>query len=169
MTAETHLVCINHPKRETAVCCSKCGCPICTSCMIQTPVGMRCRQCAGLRKLPQHQVGSGLLLRSGAAGLTVSTATWLAVGVIPYLRFFLAIFVGFAVGEVMTRAARRRSNRVLEAVAVAAVIAGWVIAEAVYGSTNRALLSALISQPTVVVSALIPLAIASFVAVVKLR
>lgn len=137
--------------------------------MIQTPVGMRCRQCAGLRKLPQYQVGSVLLIRSGLAGLVVSTIAWLVVGVIPYLRFFLAIFVGFAVGEVMSRAARRRGNHLLEAVAVMAVIVGWAIAESVYGYASRGLLTAMSSQPSFVISAILPLAIAGFVAVVKLR
>lgn len=169
MNAEAQLVCVNHPKRETAVRCSKCGRPICTSCMIQTPVGMRCRQCAGLRKLPQYQVGPGLLVRSGLAGLVVSALAWLAAGVIPYLRFFLAIFVGFAVGEVMSRAARRRGNHVLEAVAVVAVVAGWVIAEAVYGFKTGPLLTTIASQPSFVISAIVPLAIAGFVAVIKLR
>lgn len=137
--------------------------------MIQTPVGMRCRECAGLRKLPQYQIGPGLLLRSGAAGLLAATATWLVVDVIPYLRFFLAIFVGFAVGEVMSRAARRRGNHVLEALAVVAVVAGWVIAEAVYGRVSRALLGAIASQPSFLMSMLLPLVIACFVAVIKLR
>jgi hypothetical protein len=137
--------------------------------MIQTPVGMRCRQCAGLRKLPQYQVGAGLLLRSAAVGLITSAAAWLLVGVIPYLRFFLAIFVGFAVGEVMSRAARRRGNHVLEAVAVVVVIVGWIVAEVLYGRVSPGLLGALASQPTFVMSTVVPLVIAGFVAVVKLR
>jgi hypothetical protein len=136
--------------------------------MIETPVGMRCRQCAGLRRLPQYQIGPVLLLRSWAAGLVASTAVWLAISVIPYLRFFLAILVGLAVGEVMSRAARRRSNLVLETVAVVNVIIGALVAHAAFGTLDSALRS-LALQPTSALSLLLPIAIAGFVAVVKLR
>ena len=38
--------CYRHPDRETAVSCSMCARPICPDCMISTPVGMRCPECA---------------------------------------------------------------------------------------------------------------------------
>jgi membrane associated rhomboid family serine protease len=38
--------CYRHPDRETGVSCSSCARPICTDCMIPTPVGMRCPECA---------------------------------------------------------------------------------------------------------------------------
>src|SRR5690606_37206831 len=41
--------CYRHPSRETGVSCSSCGRPICTDCMIATPVGMRCPECAAQR------------------------------------------------------------------------------------------------------------------------
>lgn len=168
MNAEAPQFCVNHPRRETGVRCSKCGKPICTACMIQTPVGMRCRPCAGLRKLPQYQVGPVLLLRSWAAGLVTSTVVWLVIGAVPYLRFFLAILVGLAVGEVMSRAARRRANHALEAIAVIDVIIGAAVAQALYG-TLSAVLQELAVQPRYAISVLLPLVIAGFVAVVKLR
>jgi membrane associated rhomboid family serine protease len=41
--------CYRHPSRETGVSCSACDRPICTDCMIPTPVGMRCPECAKQR------------------------------------------------------------------------------------------------------------------------
>lgn len=41
--------CYRHPGRETNVACSGCGRPICTDCMNQSPVGMRCPECASER------------------------------------------------------------------------------------------------------------------------
>ena len=38
--------CYRHPNRETGVCCSNCGNPICPDCMTPTPVGMRCPDCS---------------------------------------------------------------------------------------------------------------------------
>ena len=41
--------CYRHPGRETNVSCSRCGRPICPECMHDSPVGMRCPECAGQR------------------------------------------------------------------------------------------------------------------------
>jgi membrane associated rhomboid family serine protease len=41
--------CYRHPGRETGVSCSNCGRPICPDCMTNTPVGMRCPECARQR------------------------------------------------------------------------------------------------------------------------
>jgi membrane associated rhomboid family serine protease len=41
--------CYRHPNRETGVRCSNCERPICPDCMISTPVGMRCPECARQR------------------------------------------------------------------------------------------------------------------------
>jgi membrane associated rhomboid family serine protease len=38
--------CYRHPGRDTNVACSMCARPICPDCMISTPVGMRCPECA---------------------------------------------------------------------------------------------------------------------------
>jgi membrane associated rhomboid family serine protease len=38
--------CYRHPGRETGVACSNCGRPICPDCMTNSPVGMRCPECA---------------------------------------------------------------------------------------------------------------------------
>ena len=42
-------VCYRHPDRETGVACSNCERPICPDCMISTPVGFRCPECAKQR------------------------------------------------------------------------------------------------------------------------
>jgi len=41
------MVCYRHPGRETLVSCSNCDRPICTDCMVQTAVGIKCPECAG--------------------------------------------------------------------------------------------------------------------------
>jgi hypothetical protein len=164
------VTCVNHPKQETAVRCGKCGKPICTRCMVSTPVGMRCRDCAQLRRLPQFDVGPNLLLRALPAGLATSALAWYIVAYIPLFRFFLGILVGAAVGEVMSRLSRRRSNRVLEAGAVLDVVAGFFVALALHspGSAGTAIADVTTSTG-LQLAVLLPLVLASIVAVVKLR
>jgi hypothetical protein len=38
--------CSRHPKVETGLKCGRCGTPICPRCMVYTPVGIRCPDCA---------------------------------------------------------------------------------------------------------------------------
>jgi hypothetical protein len=162
--------CANHPRQETAVRCGKCGKPICTRCMVSTPVGMRCRECAQLRRLPQFDVGPNLLLRAVPAGLATSTLTWFIVAYIPFFRFFLGILVGAAVGEVMSRLARRRSNVVLEACGVLVIVVGFFAALALHdpGSVGKDIAD-IATSTGLQLTILLPLVLASFVAIVKLR
>lgn len=163
-------VCVNHPRRETAVRCGKCGNYLCPKCMVQTPVGVRCRTCAQFRRLPQFDVGPWLLARATIVGLVVSAITWFLVTFIPFLLFFLGIAVGLAVGESMSRLARRRTSRPLEVAAVFDVVLGLGVVLAL--RTNGEILHVLTGtagSPRVLLTTLIPAVIASFVAVVKLR
>jgi membrane associated rhomboid family serine protease len=45
--AEPTPTCYRHHDRETLVSCSSCDRPICTSCMVQAAVGVKCPECAG--------------------------------------------------------------------------------------------------------------------------
>src|SRR5437763_10548039 len=128
-TTSLDATCVNHSNRQTSVRCGKCGDPICTRCMVQTPVGMRCRECAGIRRLPQFDVSPALLVRAVAVGLAVSTVGWYLTVYAVFLRFFLGVLVGVAVGEAMTRMANRRTNRALQTGAVLAVVVGLVVVE----------------------------------------
>jgi hypothetical protein len=134
--------------------------------VIQTPVGARCRECAQLRKLPQFQADPVLIIRSTVAGFAVSAVCWYFLSYVAFLRFFLSILVGAAIGETMSRLAKRRDNLFLEAGAVAAVVAGLLLVETLRFSDFWT--AAGIDQ-SVSVSLAIPALIASFVAVVKLR
>jgi hypothetical protein len=167
--AEPQSVCVNHPRREALVQCGKCGDRICTRCMVQTPVGMRCRPCANLRRLPQYDVSYGLLARASLVGLCTSTGAWFLVSLVPYLRFFLSILVGIAVGEVMSRMSKRRSNLGLDAAAVGCVVVGLLLVESLVWKADSGLFKSLLQSQAYFLSLVIPAVIASVVAVIKLR
>jgi hypothetical protein len=138
--------------------------------MVPTPVGMRCARCADVRRLPQFDVGAVLLVRSAVSGLAVSLVLWYVASFVPFLRFFLAIAVGAAVGEVMSRMARRRVSRMLDAGAAVVVIAGLLIVQAMRmpgGIGDIAGMLGQTRQPLIYLA--IPAVVASFVAVKKLR
>lgn len=163
-------VCVNHPRTETSLRCGKCGDLICTRCVVQTPVGGRCRSCAQLRRLPQFEVTLLVLLRASLAGLAASVVLWTILAYVPYLRFFLSIVVGLGVGEVVSRLAKRRSNIVLQVAAVADVVLG-LAASIVWRAQSDigSLGAALSTNAQLDLTLLIPVAIASYVALIKMR
>jgi hypothetical protein len=138
--------------------------------MIQTPVGMRCRECAQLRRLPQFEVKADMLLRAVPAGLLVSGVAWYFTSFVPFFSFWLGFLVGIAVGEVMSRLAKRRTNFVLEAAAVGCVIIGFF---ATFGVQHLELARTVIASgsqnPAFQIWFLLPVVAASFMAVLRLR
>lgn len=128
--------CANHPDTETQLRCSRCGKPICVRCVIQTPVGGRCKQCAGLRKPPMFQVGPLRFARAAMYGLVAALLgglLWAQVGRGPGMMVsaLLLLLVGYLVGEGVSRGADRRVSRGLMVLAVVltfvAALAGQVI------------------------------------------
>jgi membrane associated rhomboid family serine protease len=80
--------CYRHPDRETGVGRSNCGRPICPDCMTQTPVGIRCPECARPRTRVSH------------AGFTMSRSPNVTYGIIAanLLLFALTNRIGEAGG-----------------------------------------------------------------------
>jgi hypothetical protein len=125
--------CATHPDVETNLRCGKCGKPICPRCMVQTPVGARCPDCAQLQKLPTFQVTTGYYLRAVGAAVGMAFAcgaAWWAVRAVmgvPYFNFLLAAGFGYAIGEVVGRSVNRKRGKGLAAVAGSGVALSFVI------------------------------------------
>lgn len=130
------LRCAAHPKTETYLRCGKCEKPICPRCMIQTPVGARCRSCAGLRRLPMFDVRPMDLARGFFSAVAAGAAGGVAlmyVSAMPGVGFFgfiLMALLGYGVGEAASAAARRRRGRSLGWATVLALPIGLVIGRA---------------------------------------
>lgn len=106
--------CDKHPKVETNLSCGKCGKPICPKCLVQTPVGVRCPECANLKSLPTYQVSTGYYLRAIGVGIGIAIACglawWAIYFILPFffLRFFVAAGAGYAIGEVISYSVNRK-------------------------------------------------------------
>lgn len=117
MTGPETVRCARHPDVETTLRCGKCGTPICPRCMVQTPVGARCPDCAKLYRLPTFRISGAYYLRASGAALGMAIATGLLWGVIDrfLLSYFFGIFslilaagVGYAIGEVVSISVNRK-------------------------------------------------------------
>ena len=130
--------CAYHPKVETLLRCSKCEKPICSRCANLTPVGSRCRQCAGLRRLPTFDARPVDILRAVGAAFVVGLAVGVALGFADAL--FPAIFrwllraaglvgAGYLVGEAVSVATNRKRGGPFQVIAVAGFVAGIAVFE----------------------------------------
>ena len=132
------LRCAAHPKTETYLRCGKCEKPICPRCMVHTPVGARCRSCAGLRRLPMFDVRPLDLVRGFVSAVVASAAGGLALmylSAMPGVGFFgfiLMALLGYGVGEAASAAARRRRSRTLGWATVVALPLGLVLGRAAF-------------------------------------
>ena len=80
MTAPETLRCATHPDAATNLRCGKCGKPICPKCLVQTPVGARCRDCARLYKLPTYRISPAYYLRAIGTALGMAVVLGLVWG-----------------------------------------------------------------------------------------
>jgi len=125
--------CATHPDVETNLRCGKCGKPICPKCLVQTPVGARCPDCAQLQKLPTFRVTPRYYLQaiSAAVGMIFACgAAWGAIrAVMPfvYFNFLLASAFGFAIGEVVSLSVNRKRSRGLVIIAGIAVALTYLV------------------------------------------
>jgi hypothetical protein len=146
LTTEDVVYCKRHPQVETVLRCGRCDTPICPRCLVQTPVGARCRECANVRTLPTVDVKPAILARGAGAALAggaFTGAVWgYTLGADPRAIFFfgligvviIALVVGWAVSEVIALATNRRRGPTLQACAVAGCIVAYVVHNVVGGA-----------------------------------
>lgn len=120
------MYCAYHPQRETLLRCSKCGNPICVDCGIRTPVGVRCRECAQLRRLPIYEVSVGQYLLAFVVASGASTLAGFFIGFLGslWLTLFLAPAVGGLIAEVMDRVTGHKRGLGLQIVAGVSIVLG---------------------------------------------
>ncbi len=158
--------CATHPEVETNLRCGKCGKPICPKCLVQTPVGARCLDCAKLYRLPTYRVSSKYYLIAAGTGLgmaIVCGAVWGVIDwLIPFFSFnlLLAPAAGYAIGEVISLSVNRKRGTGLAVVAGIAVVISYLITFLFPGGSPFGLF---------ILYHLLALALGIFVAVTRLR
>jgi len=114
--------CAVHPKVTTFVRCGRCDRPICTDCMVDTPTGKKCRECARSRT---HLTESNA--RQVSTTFVVALAVALPMGwlmhAIPLLILGPVLF-GYVVGEAALRAGQRRRSAAMQVATGGAALVG---------------------------------------------
>jgi len=122
--------CALHPNIETDLRCGKCDQPICPKCVVQTPVGARCPKCAALKRLPVFEVSPAFYTRAIAAGLLTAAvlgAVWPFIPLNGFFLFFIALGVGYAIGEIISFSVNKKRSRGLQVIAGVSVAVSYVV------------------------------------------
>jgi hypothetical protein len=113
--------CVRHPSRETLVACGRCGRPFCPECLLHTPAGQRCYECAGVRRRSAEvMAGQGLLKALGI--VMIGSAIGAFAG--PLFGVIIAAFTGGFGGQALSPSVNRRTRGVMTALALLILIAG---------------------------------------------
>jgi hypothetical protein len=141
VTADEVTYCARHPQVETGLLCGRCSTPICPRCLVQTPVGARCPDCARVSRVPTVDVQPVYVLRgiggALAGGLAVGAFWGYALGEMGrtglLFMFVIAIGIGWAVSEAVSLATNRRRGVALAACAVVGVGLAYIVHNLVAG------------------------------------
>jgi hypothetical protein len=140
MNDSTPTYCATHPDVETNLRCGKCGKLICPKCMVTTPVGARCRECAKLYVLPTYRISGIYYLRAFGAGLGMAIIIGVAWGFLrlytgwlgPILSVVVGYGAGLAIAWVMGLAVNRKRGLWLAVIGALAVVLCFIVVELIY-------------------------------------
>ncbi|HZA21927.1 MAG TPA: hypothetical protein VFA32_04880 [Dehalococcoidia bacterium] len=126
--------CYWHPSVETGLSCSRCGKHICPQCMVQAPVGIRCKECGKAIPTPTYDVRPTFYARgvAVAAGVAIGGGVIWSVlvnllGGIPFLPVLIALGVGYAAGELISLSVNRKRSLGLAWLAGGSVVIAFLI------------------------------------------
>ncbi len=123
--------CYRHPRRETRVSCATCGRPICTECMRQTEVGIKCPDDARLPRgaragvMKPNQILKTLLAGVGIAAVGIFVVAYVLFA-LPF-TLLISAAAGYGAGTFINRAGGRNGGTVAILVSVAATAIPFIV------------------------------------------
>lgn len=91
--------CYKHPNKETRLKCTDCGKYICSSCVIQAPVGQKCPDCVASKTTHLEKITTPQLIKAIIVGVLTATVLgyfWQNYGY-GIIGLILAYLIGFCV------------------------------------------------------------------------
>jgi hypothetical protein len=123
--------CYRHPRRETRISCATCGRPICTECMRQTAVGIKCPEDAQLPRgarigvMKSDQIVKSFLAGVGIALLGIPVVYYVILS-LPF-QWLISIAAGYGAGTLIYRAGGRNGGPLPIAISVVATTIPFLV------------------------------------------
>lgn len=139
--------CERHRDVETELRCGRCEVAICPRCMIHAPGGIRCPDCAQLRRPPMYELEMGHYLRAGAVALFGAVALGVVSALLlpprpagSLLLFAIALLGGVGAATLLARAfdlvTNRKRGRALQLLASGAIVVAALLRLLVSGDLD---------------------------------
>ena len=132
-STQTHY-CDWHPDVETGLSCGQCGRSMCTQCLVQVSVGIRCPECGKATKMPTFDVQTSYYVKAAGVGVAVAIGggvLWvmfnLIFGGFGILSAVPALAIGYAAGEMISASVNAKRSKGLAGIAAGAVIGAYII------------------------------------------
>ncbi len=129
--------CYRHPDVETGLSCSQCAKSVCIDCMVQAPVGIRCRDCGKAVKMPTYDIQRGHYARAVGVGAGVAIGgglMWALVNFVnfnffglPYLASLIGLGIGYGAGELISRSVNGKRGSGLAWISACSVIGAFLV------------------------------------------
>ena len=129
--------CYWHPDVETGLSCSQCAKSVCIDCMVQAPVGIRCRECGKAVKMPTYDIQRSYYVRAVGVGAGVAIGgglMWALVNFVnfnffglPYLASLIGVAIGYGAGELISRSVNGKRGTGLAWIAACSVVGAFLV------------------------------------------
>ena len=134
LSQESANYCYWHPDVETGLSCSQCTKAVCINCMVQAPVGIRCRDCGKAVKMPTYDIQRGHYVRAVGVGVGVAIGGGLLwalfnflFGGIPFIPSLIAVGIGYVTGELISRSVNGKRGTGLAWIAGCSVVGAFLV------------------------------------------
>ena len=123
------MTCHWHPAVPTGLSCSQCRRPICTQCLVQAPVGIRCRECGKATPLPTFDVRPSNYAKASVVAAIIGVlgvVLWLTLTFFTGTRLIASLVtpvaVGYAAAELISRVVNLKRSKGLMYIAGGTVV-----------------------------------------------
>ncbi len=130
-TDDFDMKCTYHPNVSTRLRCSRCEKPICPRCMVPTPIGYRCPDCARGPKPAIYQASATGIATGAAMGVVIASLVGVFWGLFPNWEFYWVLILGFGVSESISWATKYKRGTELMMIAMVCVFFGIALARVV--------------------------------------
>jgi hypothetical protein len=128
--------CFWHSDTETGLFCSLCGKWVCTRCMVQAPVGIRCRECGRAVPMPTYDVQPTFYARAAVAAVAIVVGGGILWGMLimalvvvglPFVSSIIVLGIGYGAGELISLSVNRKRSVGLAWLAGGSVIGAFLV------------------------------------------
>lgn len=121
--------CYKHPHRETRISCNECGRYICTSCIIQAPVGQKCPECVVAHESHVEKISPKEYLLSivfGGLASAITCYVWnLSLNLLGgFIMAITSYMVGFIVAKTISKIIGKKIGFKIQVIAGTLVFIG---------------------------------------------